>query len=404
MVSLMTLPDDKQKKRPSLEVADIFRQYSDKYLKTNSVSWQQRKAINAIKQCRTSMLGGHMNACNNCGITDISYNSCRNRHCPKCQTVDKLRWIAKRESELLPVPYFHVVFTLPHELNPLINSNSALLYDLLFKAASETLLAFGHDKKRLGGELGATIVLHTWGQALTLHPHLHCIVPGGALTGSNEWVTTKSNYLFPVKAMAKCFKRCYLKKLYYYYNKQELQFHGQARDYEEQSRFNALYDSLWKKDWVVYAKKPFDSAKNVVRYLGRYTHRIALSNHRLVSIKGGKVSFLWRDYSDNNKQKIMTITANEFIRRYLQHVLPPRFTRIRQIGILANRSKAKKLALCNLALQHQQTEYKPETVEEIMLRVAHIDITQCRHCLTGKKKIVLTLLKRNLTPEGVDSS
>lgn len=396
--------NNNKRKSARLEVADIFRQYANHYRTTHKVSYQQQKVINAILQCRTARLGGHMNACDSCGVTDISYNSCRNRHCPKCQTVDKLRWVAKRQSELLPVPYFHVVFTLPHELNCLINSNAALLYDLLFKATTETLLTFGHDPKRLGGQIGGTQVLHTWGQALTHHPHLHCIIPGGALTDSGEWVSTRSNYLFPVKAMGRYFKKCYLKYLQQHYESKVLKYHGQALRYEDEREFKKFCNILWEKDWVVYGKKPFSSAENVVNYLGRYTHKSALSNCRLINLSERKVSFYWRDYRDNNKQKVMTLDVDEFIRRYLQHVLPARFMRIRQIGFMANRAKAKKLALCCIALQHQQTYYHPESVEEIMQRVMNVDITQCRQCLRGTKVTVLTLLKQTDNVEGIDSS
>jgi hypothetical protein len=345
-----------------------------------------------------------MNACDNCGAVDISYNSCRNRHCPKCQTVDKLRWIAKRESELLPVAYFHVVFTVPHDLNPLFMFNAALLYNLLFKATGQTLLAFGRDKKRLGGELGATLVLHTWGQALTLHPHIHCIVPGGALSPSGKWCAAKSNYLFPVKAMANYFKRCFLTALKQYFDEGQLHFQGQAKSLHASNTFKKLCNELWDKQWVVYAKTPFADAQNVVRYLGRYTHSVAIANHRLITMDQGNVSFQWRDYRNNNQQKVMTLTANEFMRRFFLHVLPARFTRIRHIGFLANRYKSVKLKQCCTALQHQQIDYQPETVEEIMQRVAHIDILHCKQCHLGKKKTVLTLFKTQREPIGIDSS
>ena len=384
--------------KPKIEIADILQRYGHNYHKQRGLSLQQYKAMSAITQCRSATLGGHMNACNNCGATDISYNSCRNRHCPKCQTVDKLRWVAKRGSELLPVTYFHVVFTLPHDLNPLVMSNQNQLYQLLFKSVSKTLLTFGQDKKRLGGEIGATLVLHTWGQALDLHPHLHCIVPGGALATNGNWIATKSNYLFPVKAMANFFKRCFLTELKQLFQNEQLQFYGQAIPLKQCKNFNTLCDKLWHTSWIVYAKPPFANAQTVVRYLGRYTHRIAIANHRLIGIDNDKVIFHWRDYRDDNKQKNMTLSAEEFIRRFFLHVLPSGFTRIRHIGFLANRYKAKKLQQCCDALEHQQTTYQNETVAQILLRVANLDIWQCKHCDNGKKQIVLTLYNNHTEP------
>jgi len=387
--------DITSKNKSTLEVADIFRAYGDAYRRKHPVSYAQLKVINAIRQCRTAALGGHMSVCDACGVTDISYNSCRNRHCPKCQTLSKLRWVKQRQSELLPVPYFHVVFTLPHELNPLIRSNAAMLYDLLFKAASKTLLAFGQDPKRLGGELGATMVLHTWGQNLSLHPHVHCIVPGGALTQDNRWSPAKSNYLFPARAMAKHFQANYLKRLKEYYEQRVLEFHGEAKIYSQTAHFNQLKESLWKKKWVVYAKKNFAGPDQIIQYLSNYTHRIAISNHRLISLEKGHVSFHWRDYADNNKtKKVMSLTVDEFMRRYLLHVLPPRFTRIRQVGFLANRCKAAKLECCRKALMHEPEQVEAESVEQIMLRVFNIDIHLCQHCQKGNKKIILILPSR----------
>jgi hypothetical protein len=380
--------------KPKLEVADIFQRYIEDYRRDHPVPHVQQKAINAILQCRTAALGGHIDMCNHCGAIDISYNSCRNRHCPKCQTAKKLRWIKEREAELLPVPYFHVVFTLPHELNPLIYSNQALLYDLLFKAVSETLLAFGQDTKRLGGELGAILVLHTWGQNLSFHPHLHCIVPGGALTKDSRWIAAKSNYLFPVRAMAKHFRANYLRKLQEYYAKNKLAFHGESERYALPIEFNRLKETLWQKDWVAYAKQPFAGPQQIIQYLSNYTHRIAISNHRLISCEDGKVSFKWRDYADKNKTKVMTLSADEFIRRYLQHVLPLGFTRIRQIGFLANRHKAEKLKRCRTALDFHAEPIIEETVDKLLLRVYHIDINLCRHCHVGSKQTISILVDK----------
>lgn len=390
--------------KPKLEVADIFQRHIETYRYHNPVSYEQQKAIQAILQCRTATLGGHTDKCEHCGAIDISYNSCRNRHCPKCQTIKKLRWIKQRESELLPVPYFHVVFTLPHELNTLVYSNQTLLYDLLFKMVSETLLTFGRDRKRLGGELGATLVLHTWGQNLSLHPHLHCIVPGGALTKDSRWVTAKSNYLFPAKAMSKYFRANYLRHLQAYYAKNELAFYGKSKCYASSAEFNRLKETLWQKDWIVYAKQPFAGPKQIIQYLSNYTHRIAISNHRLISDENGKVSFKWRDYAHKNKMKVMTLSAEEFMRRYLQHVLPAGFTRIRQIGFLANRYKADKLNQCRTALDFNAEPIVEESVYELLLRVYRVDMNRCRHCHIGSKRTILTLFNKYHQNRGMDTS
>lgn len=402
-----TLPvgnDNDHTLKPKLEVADIFRRCGEHYRRNHGVSYEQQKVITAIQQCRTAALGGHVDRCDRCGAIDISYNSCRNRHCPKCQTVKKLRWIKQRESELLPVPYFHVVFTLPHELNTLICSNQALLYNLLFKAVSDTLLTFGHDTKRLGGELGAILVLHTWGQNLSLHPHLHCIVPGGALTKESSWIEAKSNYLFPVKAMATHFRANYLRRLQAYYAKDALQLHGESKRYASPTEFTGLKETLWQKDWVVYAKKPFAGPKQIIQYLSNYTHRIAISNHRLISCENGQVSFRWRDYADKNKTKVMTLSAEEFMRRYLQHVLPSGFTRIRQIGFLANRHKTEKLKQCRSALDFQAEPVIDETTDELLLRVYDLNIHRCHHCKIGSKKTILTLQNQYHSYCGPDTS
>lgn len=396
--------EDHTLKKPMLEVADILECYGDHYQRHHTVSHEQKKAIQAIRQCRTATLGGHVEQCDHCGAMDISYNSCRNRHCPKCQTVKKLRWVKQRESELLPVPYFHVVFTLPHELNPLVLSNPALLYNLLFKAVSETLLTFGHDPKRLGGELGAILVLHTWGQNLSLHPHIHCIVPGGALTKDLRWIKAKSNYLFPVKAMAKLFRANYLRSLQECYANHQLQFHGNSQQYSTSTEFNHLKEILWEKDWVVYAKKPFAGPQQIIQYLSQYTHRIAISNHRLTHCENGQVSFQWRDYADNNKTKVMTLDAEEFIRRYLLHVLPSKFTRIRHIGFLANRYKADKLKQCRTALNFDTKPIIEETTDELLLRVYHIDIHRCAHCHIGNKKVISILPNKYHQNRGIDTS
>jgi len=384
----MTVHNAPTTTRASFEVADIFKEHGDRCNDKKSLPFEHVKVINAIVNCRTAILGGHHTQCDNCGVEDISYNSCRNRHCPKCQTARRLQWIAQREAELLPVPYFHVVFTLPHELNPLLLSNKKLLYDLLFKAASKTLITFGQDPKRLGGKLGAIMVLHTWGQTLSLHPHVHCIVPGGALTSSGSWISAKSNYLFPVRAMAKHFRANYLFLLQEYRDKEQLQFHGSSQALLEKNGLNNLINKLWKKNWIVYAKKPFGGPEQVIQYLGNYTHRIAISNHRITKIENGFVWFRYKDYADSNKTKIMKLSVHDFCQRFVLHILPSQFTRIRQIGLLANRTKKQALEKCHHALGSIATTTPKETTQAIILRVCGTDIEKCSNCEKGNITII----------------
>lgn len=315
-----------------LEVQDIFEQYSEVYRQTHKLSLVQHKAMNAILNCRTARLGGHMDVCPQCGDTQISYNSCRNRHCPKCQTLAKERWIDAQKANLLDVGYFHVVFTVPQELNTLIYRNQRKLYNLLFRVVSETLQELAQDEKYLGAAIGHTAVLHTWGQNLMFHPHIHCIVPAGGLTKLGTWQDSRKKFFLPVRVLSRKFRGKFLALL----QEQGLQLE------------DGLLNCCYKKEWVVYCKPPFKTAACVVEYLGRYTHRVAISNNRILKLENGQVTFKWRDYRENSKWKEMTVSAEEFIRRFLLHILPHGFMKIRHYGFLSSRGKQKKLKLCKL--------------------------------------------------------
>jgi len=335
--------------RPSLEVADVFRQYGSAFLtfRGNHQSHAQRRVMRAIEVCRTAALGGHLDQCEQCGHRRISYNSCRNRHCPKCQALAKVEWLAAREAELLPIHYFHVVFTLPECLAPLALQNKRVVYNLLFRAASQTLLQIAADPKHLGAEIGFLAILHTWGQNLLDHPHLHCVVPGGGLSPDGKrWISCRKKFLLPVRVLSRLFRRLFLQSLKHSFEQGKLEFHGSLRDLAESACFGELVKAAGQKEWVVYAKAPFGGPRQVLHYLGQYTHRVAISNNRLVNCENGQVSFRWKDYRQGNRVGIMTLEATEFIRRFLLHVLPDGFQRIRYFGWMGNRHRAAKLALC----------------------------------------------------------
>jgi hypothetical protein len=330
--------------RPLVEVADILRVQGDCFREQNHswLGYQQLSVLRAITACRTAALGGHLDSCSRCDLRAISYNSCRNRHCPKCQAQARQRWLARREQDLLPVPYFHVVFTLPHALNPLCQRHPRLLYDLLFRASAQTMLEVAADPKHLGAKIGFLSILHTWGQNLRLHPHLHCVIPAGGFDPSySRWVHPKYPFLLPVKVLSRVFRGKYLALLQQALRQRRLDYPA------------PLVRMLLKDDWVVYAKPAFGEPTRVLRYLGRYTHRVAISNQRLLSFDGQRVSFRWKDYAHGNKQRIMTLTAVEFLRRFCQHVLPRGFVRIRHFGYLASAHRTSLLALARRQLDCQ---------------------------------------------------
>ena len=371
-----------------LELADIFREFGASYRRTHPMPLSHHKVMHAVEVCRTSYLGGHMKVCSLCGYEHPTYNSCGNRHCPKCQTLSKVRWVKKREGELLPVDYFHNVFTLPHDLNALARLNKKVIYDILFRSVSETLLEFGSNKENgLGGKIGFISILHTWDQKLAEHIHLHCIIPAGALSADKKrWISSPDkDFLFSVKALSKVFRgkfTGYLKKAY---TKGELTFAGKSTEYESKEGFKALIDGLYRTDWVVYSKNPFAGPKKVLDYLSRYAFRTAISNERIRGAGDGKVTFTYRDRRDGNRKKESTLAADEFIRRFLGHVLPSSYTRIRHFGFLANRNRKENVACVKklLGVSAYTGERKEQSVEEIMMELTGKDILRCPHCKVG---------------------
>ena len=338
--------------RPTVEVADIFRSQGDAFIDRHSLGIQQLKAIQAIRHCRTAALGGHVDVCPQCGGDPlISYNSCRNRHCNKCQSQARERWIEARKQELLDTRYFHVVFTLPHDLHGLVLQNQDELYSLLFRAVAETLRQVARDPKHLGAEIGFFGILHTWGQNLLFHPHIHCVIPGGGISSDQtQWVRPQDTFFLPVQVLAKVFRGKFVAGLRRAHRKKRLACAGSIQYLEDEKRFSAFLRTLFRKDWVVYAKPAFGGPDQVIRYLGRYTHRVAISNHRLVSFDNNQVTFRWRDYAHGNKQRLMTVSAEEFIRRFLLHILPKGFVRIRHFGLMANHRRTAFLDLCRKLL------------------------------------------------------
>jgi hypothetical protein len=335
---------------PPLEVADLIRTAGAAFIQRNRpwISWKHVKALLAIARCRTAALGGHLDQCTRCGHrATISYNSCRNRHCPKCQTAARERWIAARRRELLPTRYVHVVFTLPRQLAPLALQNKKVIYGLLLRASAETLLEVARNPRHLGAEIGFFSVLHTWNQKLQLHPHVHCVVPAGGLSADHtHWVQSRERFFLPIHVLGRVFRGKFVAGLQQAFQEGQLNFHAELTLLAQPKTFAAWLRLLFRKDWVVYSKPPFGGPEYVLQYLGRYTHRVAISNHRLVSFAEGKVTFRWRDSAHQNEQRRMTLALDEFLRRFLLHLLPDSFVRIRRFGFLANRRRATCLPLC----------------------------------------------------------
>ncbi len=329
------------------EVADVFASSGSNYQAAYGTSATQRQILRDLAVCRSAALGGHKEQCEQCGHEEISYNSCRNRHCPKCQASSRAQWLEAKAEDLLNVPYFHVVFTLPSDIGPLALQNKRLVYGVLFRAASETLSTIAKDHKHLGANIGFLTVLHTWGQNLHHHPHIHCVVPGGGIAlDDSHWVKCRENFFLPVRVLSRMFRQKFLAYLREAFNNDDLRFHGMLETLAERRTWCRLLAKLGSSDWVVYAKPPFGGPTQVLKYLARYTHRVAISNRRLVSFENGKVTFRWKDYAHGNRNRTMTLDADEFIRRFLLHSLPKGFQRIRQYGFLANRVREQKLSLC----------------------------------------------------------
>ena len=339
--------------RPPWEVADIIRRAGDQFVERyrGSVTWAQLKVLRAIERCRTAVLGGHRDQCVRCGHQTISYNSCRNRHCPKCQTNAREKWLRAREQELLPVSYFHLVFSVPHTLVPLIWQNKKILFRLLFEASAAALTEIAANPAHLGAEVGFLSILHTWGQTLQRHPHIHCVVPGGGLSPDHaRWVPSRSHFFLPVRALSRLFRGKFVAGLRRAFRQHALAFHGECQSLAQEKAFMAFLRTLFRQDWVVYAKAPFGGPEHVLQYLARYTHRVAISNHRLLALNDRAVTFRWKDYAHHSKSRTMTLAAEEFLRRFLQHVLPKGFPRIRYFGWMANRRRRALLPLCRTLL------------------------------------------------------
>jgi hypothetical protein len=401
--------------RPKLEVADILRRYGNAYRAEHegSLSSTQRRVMRAITACRTAALGGHLEACDACGHERISYNSCRNRHCPKCQSLARAQWIEDRKSELLDCPYFHVVFTLPEEIAAIAYQNKAVVYNLLFAATAETLCTIATDPKHLGAEIGFFAVLHTWGQNLMHHPHLHCVVPGGGLSADGQrWIACRSGFFLPVRVLSRFFRRRFLALLSQAFERGELEFFSTLEPLRERKAFQRYLDPLREAEWVVYAKAPFAGPEQVLDYVGRYTHRVAISNNRLLDIEDGHVTFRWKDYRDGDAHKTMTLTAEEFIRRFLLHVLPSGFHRIRYYGLLGNHHGQQKLQRCRRLLEMPPiaaTEGGPEPTADYRDRyetLTGVSLHECPACHCGHMLSVERLLPPRVQapPHSLDTS
>ena len=373
--------------RPPLEVADLIRIAGDAFIERNRqwIGWKHVKVLLAIARCRTAALGGHLDECTRCGHRTISYNSCRNRHCPKCQTGARERWIAARQRELLPTRYVHVVFTLPRELAPLVLQNRKAVYDLLFRASAETLMEVARDPRHLGAEIGFFSVLHTWNQKLGLHLHVHCVIPAGGLSlDHTRWISSRYRFFLPIKVLSRVFRGKFVAALKRAFEDGHLSFYGDLRLLAQPKTFCTWLRPLFRKDWVVYAKRPFGGPEYVLQYLGRYTHRVAISNHRLVSVADGKVTFRWRDSAHSSEQKLMTLPLDEFLRRFLLHLLPQSFVRIRNFGFLANRRRATLLPLCFHLLSAAQ---KPSAQPDASSTNGSADLWRCPEC-GGPMKVI----------------
>lgn len=370
---------------PTLELARIFRQHGPAYRHTHPLPRHQHRLMQAIESCRTPMLGGSVESCSRCQFTHVRYRSCRNRHCPKCQGVARARWVHQRSAELLPVEYFHVVFTIPEQIAAIAFHNKKAVYDLLFRATSETLLTIARDPQHLGAAIGFFAVLHTWGQNLHLHPHLHCVVPGGGLSPDDRWTGCRPGFFLPVRVLSARFRRLFLDGLQQLHRDRKLHFFGDLQALRDPGNFARHLAPLREKEWVVYAKPPFGGPRQVLEYLGRYTHRVAISNERLVSLQDGQVSFRWKDYRHPQRPKVMTLAAEEFIRRFLLHALPPGFQRIRYYGLLANCHRTGKLELCRQLLAQPVTQLLPQPARcrELSAALTSSDLRRCPRCGSG---------------------
>ena len=374
-------------------MADIFRQCGPAYRTQHAatLSRGQRRVMSAIEQCRTAALGGHVEQCDACGHQRIAYNSCRNRHCPKCQSLARAQWLSDRQAELLPVAYFHVVFTVPQEVAAIAYQNKEVVYNILFQATAQTLRTIGADSKHLGAEIGFIVILHTWGQNLLHHPHLHCVVPGGGISPDGQrWVSCRPGFFLPVRVLSRLFRRLFLELLQQAFDGGELHFFKSFVGLRDRLAFAKYLAPATQAEWVVYAKPPFGGPKQVLEYLGRYTHRVAISNNRLLEFSDGEVTFAWKDYRHESKNKTMCLDADEFIRRFLLHVLPSGFQRIRNYGFLANRYRQVKIDLCRKLLGASAPVAAGDALDQTLdyrdryQRLTGLSLRDCPHCSKGQ--------------------
>ena len=394
--------------RPKLEVADVFRRYGKAYRQEHgaSMSTAQRRVMTAIEVCRTAALGGQIEQCDQCGHQRICYRSCRNRHCPKCQSLARAEWIQRRQAELLDCEYFHVVFTVPEEIAAIAYQNKEVVYNILFRATAETLRTIAADPKHLGAEIGFFTVLHTWGSNLMHHPHLHCVVPGGGLShDGTRWISCRPGFFLPVRVLSRLFRRLFLELLQNAFNAGKLQFFNALENLLDRHHFARYLMSARKTEWVVYAKPPFAGPQQVLDYVGRYTHRVALSNNRLLDIAAGKVRFQWKDYRDKGQQKTMTLSAEEFIRRFLLHALPDGLQRIRYYGLLGNRHRKEKLTRCRqlLSMPSSAESPPPEDYRDHHEQLTGSSLRECPVCHRGRM-LMIELLTAHRSPATKDTS
>jgi Putative transposase/Transposase zinc-binding domain len=399
--------------RPKLEVADIFRRYGDAYRQQHgaSLSTAQRRVMTAIEVCRTAALGGHLEHCDSCPYERNAYDSCRDRHCPKCQSLARAEWVEKRKAEILPTPYFHVVFTLPESIAAIAYQHKDLLYSILFRATAETLSTIATDPEHLGAEIGFFAVLHSWGQNLLFHPHLHCVVPGGGIAPDGcRWISCRPRFFLPVRVLSCLFRRLFLTDLEEAFDAGKLKFFSSLEALRDPQIFRRHLDSVRDVKWVVYAKAPFAGPQQVVDYVGRYTHRVAISNHRILDIDGDEVKFTWRDYRDNKQQKTMTLTADQFIGRFLLHVLPNGFHRIRYYGFLGNRHRKEKLEQCRqllglaLPTENPSLPVTPEDYRDRYERLTGHSLRECPICHRGRMMPIKVLPEVRSSPPIKDTS
>lgn len=387
--------------RPKLEVADVFRRYGDNYRERHgdSLSPAQRRVMHAVEVCRTAALGGHVEECDQCGHQRISYNSCANRHCPKCQSLARAQWLEDRQSEVLETQYFHVVFTVPEEIGAIAYQNKKEVYGILFRTAAETLCTIAADPQHLGAQIGFFSVLHSWGQNLLFHPHLHSVVAGGGISSDgSQWISCRPHFFLPVRVLSRLFRRLFLEALEKAFDAGKLKFFSSLESLRDRRRFLHYLAPVRDAEWVVYAKPPFAGPEQVLEYVGRYTHRVAISNNRILDVEGGKVVFRWKDYRDSSQHKTMTLAADEFIRRFLLHVLPDGFQRIRYYGFLGNRYREQKLTQCRrlLGMALPAATAAAKDYRDRYETLTGVSLWECPICHQGRM-IVVELLGRGYT-------